>query len=179
LLSCACPLHFYYRRFAEKNMRTFKQQIKQILAFLLFIAIFSNYSSVFAETAETKDENAHHSQKSLDWPGVYRGFLPCEDCKGVKATLALNKNNTYILITQYMGKSEREFVEKGKFTSDNERNMVVLTPRDSSTTRQYVVGENMLTQLDNTGNLISGKLAERYILRRTDIKESAPSHSAH
>jgi copper homeostasis protein (lipoprotein) len=160
-------------------MRTFRQPIKQILAFLLFIAIFSNYSSAFAETAETKVEETHHGQSSLDWPGVYRGFLPCDDCKGVKATLALNKNNSYILITQYVGKSEREFVEKGKFTSDNNSNMVVLTPRDSSTTRQYVVGENMLTQLDNDGNRISGKLADRYILRRTDIKESAPSHSSH
>ena len=118
-------------------------------------------------------------QNSLDWPGVYHGFLPCDDCKGVKATLALNKNNSYILITQYVGKSEREFVEKGKFTWDNNSNTIVLTPRDSSTTRQYFVGENMLTQLDNNGNRISGKLADRYILRRTDIKESAPSHSSH
>lgn len=160
-------------------MRTFRQQFKQILAFFLFIAIFSGSNAIFAETAETKDADAHHGQNSLDWPGVYRGFLPCDDCKGVKATLALNKNNSYILITKYVGKSEREFVEKGKFTSDNKNNTVILTPRDSSTTRQYFVGENMLIQLDNNGNRISGKLADRYILRRTEITESAPSHSAH
>lgn len=158
-------------------MRTFRQQFKQILAFFLFIAIFSGYNSVFAETAETKDADAHHAQKSIDWPGIYRGFLPCDDCKGVKTSLALNKNNSYILITQYVGKSEREIVEKGKFTSDN--NTIVLTPRDNSTTRQYLVGENMLIQLDNNGNRITGKLADRYILRRTELTESSPSHSSH
>ena len=163
----------------RKNMRTFRQQFKQILALFLFIAIFSGSNSVFAETVDTKDDDAHHGQNSLDWPGIYRGFLPCDDCKGVKTTLALNKNNSYILLTQYVGKSEREFVEKGKFTSDNKNNTVMLTPRDSSTTRHYFVGENMLTQLDDNGNRISGKLADRYILRRTDTTESAPSHPAH
>jgi len=157
-------------------MQTFRQQLKQILTFFLFIAIFSGYSPVFAET---KDKDAHHAQNSLDWPGIYYGFTPCADCNGVKTTLALNKNNSYILITQYVGKSEREFVEKGKFTADSKSNTIVLTPRNSATTQQYFVGENELIQLDNNGNRISGKLAERYILRRTDIAQSSPSHSSH
>ena len=160
-------------------MRIFRQQFKQILTFFIFIAIFSGYNPVFAETAETKDEDTHHAQNSLDWPGIYNGFTPCADCKGVKTTLALNKNNSYILITQYVGKSEREFVEKGKFTWGNKSNTIVLTPRNSSTTQQYFVGEKMLIQLDSNGNRISGKLADRYILRRTDITESSPSHSSH
>ncbi len=158
-------------------MRPFRQKFKQILAFFLFIATFSNYNLAFAETTETTD--THHAQNSLDWPGVYYGFVPCDDCKGIKSTLALNKNNSYILITQHVGKSEREIVEKGKFTSGDNSNTLVLTPRDNSTTRQYFVGENMLIQLDNNGNRISGKLADRYILRRSDVKESPQSHSSH
>jgi uncharacterized lipoprotein NlpE involved in copper resistance len=160
-------------------MRTFRRQFKQIPAFFLFIAIFSGCNLVFAETAETQAKDAHHAQNSLDWPGVYYGFTPCDDCKGVKTTLALNKNNSYILITQYVGKSEREIVEKGKFASGDNSDTLILTPRDSATTRQYVVGENTLIQLDNHGNRISGKLADRYILRRTDVTESAKPHAAH
>lgn len=157
-------------------MRTFKQQFKQIQAFFLFIAIFSGCSPVFAEAAET----IHHTQNSLDWPGIYRGFLPCDDCKGIKTSLALNKNGSYILMTQYIGKSEREFVEKGKFAAGDESNTLVLTPRNSPASRQYFVGDNMLIQLDDKGNRISGKLADRYILRRTDVvKDSPPSHSSH
>ncbi|HEY8036394.1 MAG TPA: copper resistance protein NlpE [Methylobacter sp.] len=160
-------------------MPTFRQKFKQLPTFVLFIAIFSAYSPVFAETAETMDEDIHHAQNGIDWPGVYNGFTPCDDCKGVKTTLALNKNNTYMLITKYVGKSEREFVEKGKFVWDDKSSTISITPRDNSTTRHYSVEENRLTQLDNDGNRISGKLADRYILRRSDIKDSSKPHSSH
>lgn len=149
---------------------------KQILAFYLFIAIFLNHSLVFAETADT---DTHHAKNSIDWPGVYYGFLPCDDCKGIKSTLALNKNNSYLLITQNVGQSKRDIVEKGKFASGDKSNTLVLTSRDSSTVRQYFVGENLLIQLDSNGNRISGKLADRYILRRSDVTESPQPHSSH
>jgi uncharacterized lipoprotein NlpE involved in copper resistance len=141
--------------------------------------MFLGYNPVFAESTATMNSDAHHAQNSLDWPGIYYGFLPCDDCKGVKAKLALNKNNSYIFISQYIGKSDREFVEKGKFTWGDKSNTIVLTPRNSSTTKHYLVGENMLIQLDDNGNRITGKLADRYILRRNDITESASPHSAH
>jgi uncharacterized lipoprotein NlpE involved in copper resistance len=161
-------------------MRTFRQQLKQSMTFFILIATFSSCSTVFAETTPDKtDTNTHHASNTLDWPGIYNGFMPCDDCKGVKTTLALNKNSSYILITQYVGKSEREFVEKGKFTWGNKIDTIVLTPRNSSTTQEYFVGENILIQLDNNGNRISGKLADRYILRRTDVTKSPPSHSSH
>lgn len=159
-------------------MKAFKLHFKKTLTFLMFIAIFSEHSPVFAEATQTND--IQPTQNTQDWPGVYYGFLPCDDCKGVKTTLALNKNGSYLLITQYVGKSEREFVEKGKFTPGDKSNVLVLTARDNSTARQYVVDENMLIELDNKGNRIAGKLADRYILRRTDIAKSAPpSHSSH
>lgn len=158
-------------------MRTIRQQLKQILIFFLFTAVSSSLNPVFAETDDVKD--SHHAQNSLDWPGIYYGFLPCEDCKGVKATLALNKNNSYILITQYVGKSERQFVEKGKFSWGDKSNTIVLTPRKSPMTQQYFVGENMLIQLDKDGNRIPGKLGDRYILRRKDVTSEPPSHSSH
>lgn len=157
-------------------MRTFRRQFEKILALLTFSVILSSYNPVFAETAEAKDKDAHHEHNSLDWPGIYFGSLPCADCVGIKTTLALNKNNSYLLITQYLGKSEREFVEKGKFTWGDKENTIILTPRNGATAQQYFVGENMLIQLDSNGNRIAGKLANRYILHRTDITESAPKH---
>ncbi|MDO9103629.1 MAG: copper resistance protein NlpE [Methylovulum sp.] len=161
-------------------MRACRLPFKQLLAISVFIAIFSGHPAVFAETAGTADKAVHHEQESLDWPGIYYGFVPCPDCNGVKTTLALNKNNSYILITQNVGKSPREFVEKGKFTWGGQSDTIVLTPRNSSTVRQYIVGENTLIQLDNDGNRISGELADRYVLRRTDITKAPPAaHSSH
>ncbi len=158
-------------------MITVKQHLKQSLTLFLFIATFSGYSTVFAEATETVKADTHAIQHNI-WSGVYHGFIPCDDCKGIKMTLALNKNNSYLLISQYVGKSEKEIVEKGKFTEGNESNTIVLTPRNSSQTRHYLVGESTLTQLDSNGNRITGKSAERYILRRQEISEtqSQPSH---
>jgi uncharacterized lipoprotein NlpE involved in copper resistance len=164
-------------------MQIFKQHFKQSLTLFLFIATFSSYSNVFAETTETADTHAanveHHAQNSVDWPGVYHGFLPCDNCKGIKTSLALNKNNSYLLITQYVGKSEKEIVEKGKFTWDVQSNTIILTPRNSTQTRQYFVGEDTLTQLDNEGNRITGKLTDHYVLRRTEISQPQTQTSHH
>jgi copper homeostasis protein (lipoprotein) len=148
-------------------MRTFR--------LLLFIALLLGYSPVFAETAD-----GHNAHNSLDWSGLYLGFTPCADCKGIKTTLALNKNHTYLLLTQFVGKSEREIVEKGKFAWDSETNTIVLTPRKGDNTRQYLVSENSLIELDNHGHRIIGDAADRYVLRRTEVTQPpSESHSAH
>jgi copper homeostasis protein (lipoprotein) len=161
-------------------MRTFRQPFKYILILFLGIAIFLGYSPAFAESAETNDKDApHQGHNGFDWPGLYHGFPPCADCMGIKTTLALNKNNTYILITQNVGKSIREFVEKGKFTWGDKANTIILTPRKSSDTKRYLVGENTLIQLDNKGERISGADADRYILRRTDVSNAPPEHTLH
>ncbi len=159
-------------------MQTFGHPFKRVLASSLFITIFAGYSPAFAETAETKEKTEHHAH-SFEWPGIYYGSLPCADCVGIKTQLALNKNNSYVMITQYLGKSEREFVEKGKYTWSNQSNTIVLTPKNGSTTQQYTVGENTLIQLDANGNRMSGKQADRYILRRTDVTDSTKPHSGH
>ncbi|MGZ5001264.1 MAG: copper resistance protein NlpE [Methylomonas sp.] len=154
-------------------MRTFKP----ILTSFLVIAIFSGSSLVFAETAQKQDGAAHHAHRGNEWPGVYNGFTPCADCVGVKTSLALNANNSYILITQYAGKSPRDFTEKGKFTWSEDGSKIVLTPRDGSAVHHYLVGDGMLTQLDGNGNRISGKDADRYVLRRNDVTAQEPKHS--
>ncbi len=150
---------------------------KDILLSALFVAIVSTDNLA---VAETNDKDSHHqTQHSLDWPGLYHGFTPCADCMGVKTTLALNTNNTYVLITQNVGKSIREFVEKGKFTWGDKSNTIILTPRKSTTTQYYLVGENTLTQLDAKGERFTSKDADRYVLRRTDVTNSPQEHSTH
>lgn len=123
------------------------------------------------------DPHEVHHEKRMDWPGIYNGFTPCDDCKGVKTTLALNANNTYILITQYVGKSPRDITEKGKFEFSNQ-NTIILTPRDSGRTRHYFVDENKLVELDNNGVHHSGEDADRYVLRRNDVVKP-PSEKGH
>ncbi len=164
-------------------MKVSRQHYSKSLAWLCICGLLSIHHPVFAESApsaESAGHDAHHAQKTQDWPGIYMGFLPCADCIGVKTTLALNKNNSYILITVNTGKSDREFVEKGKFTAGDKADTLVLTPKTGDKTRQYLVGKDTLTQLDEHGNRIAGKQAERFVLHRKDPSESEPaSHSGH
>ncbi len=139
--------------------------------FLLFVMLCGS-GSVFAEG------DVHSQHKS--WSGLYLGFVPCPDCKGVKTTLALNPNGSYQLLTQYVGKSEREIVEKGKFTIDSETKTLSLTPKKGDIKREYFMDSNdALIQLDDEGHRITGDGADRYVLRKTDVTQPSSSSSHH
>jgi uncharacterized lipoprotein NlpE involved in copper resistance len=160
-------------------MQTSKSKLKTRLVLFVVMAASSALNPVFAETAGADHKDAHHEHKSQDWPGIYNGLTPCADCIGVKTTLALNKSGSYLLMTQFLGKSEREFVEKGKFAPGEKANILVLTPKTGSTAQQYLVEKDALIQLDSNGNRVAGKLADRYILRRTSVTDTPPEHSGH
>jgi copper homeostasis protein (lipoprotein) len=155
------------------------QKIKQLLTFLLISFACLHFSPVVAETAGT--ENAPHAQKNLNLSGLYLGFFPCADCKGIRTTLALNKNNTYVYISLYAGKSDREFVEKGKFALGGNGDTLILTPKKgSTTTQQYLIEDDMLIKLDEDGNRITKDGADGYILKRKDVmKGPEGGHAGH
>ena len=159
-------------------MQTIKRIIKLFPASLVILMLYFGCNPVFAES--TGSTNAQHTQKALNLSGLYLGFFPCDDCHGIKTTLALNKNNTCVFITQFVGKSEREFVEKGKFAMGENGNTIVLTPKKgSTTTQQYLIDDDMLIKLDENGERITSDGADRYILRRKDVISSEKKHSAH
>lgn len=156
-------------------MKSVNQPLKRILNHLVCIAVLSATQSAFAVSAGAEDHDTHRPATS----GVYYGMLPCDDCYGVKTTLALNANNSYIKITQMTGKSQRDYVEKGKYSLGDKNNTIVLTPRKGSTQSQYMVANNKLFQLDNNGKPFSGKEAERYVLNRTEMSNPEEMHDSH
>lgn len=148
---------------------------KQGLTAMVFCGSLLLAQAVVAET-----NNDHHpEQAKREWSGVYYGMLPCKDCYGIKTTLALNANNSYLKITQNTGKSLRDYVEKGKFNWDDNTHRITLIPRKGDSAQQYLVEKDQLIQLDANGNRITGKDAERYILNRTDMKNPEETHGGH
>jgi len=123
------------------------------------------------ETTETIENSevvdSHSSENSLDWAGVYEGTTPCADCTGIKTVLELKNDKTFVLSKRYLGKpeSENEFTQTGNFVWDHTGSKVLL--KSENDTLQYKVGENQLWMLDRWGNLITGDLAELYILKKT------------
>ncbi|HEY8159750.1 MAG: copper resistance protein NlpE [Methylobacter sp.] len=175
-------------------MQTLKKQLKQNLALILFGTLLSAYHPAMAKTdfeaqekylrarVNSSQQNTDHSahanpiDKSLDFHGVFYGYLPCNDCNGVKTTLSLKQNNNYLLVTQPARESSREFYEKGKYSWNDDNRTVVLTPRDESPAKQYrIEDEGTLIQLNSEGGKMAGD-EDRYTLRRSDTVKSREVH---
>ena len=112
--------------------------------------------------------DSHNAENALDWVGVYEGTTPCADCEGIKTTLELNTDNTYLLSQTYLGKYEddpKEFGENGSFTWKDNGSVIVLKSGDK--TIQFKVEENQVRMLDLQGDVIEGELADMYILKKT------------
>ncbi len=127
---------------------------------------------------ETTDHSTHAPvDKSLEFHGIYYGYLPCSDCNGMKTTLSLKQNNNYLLVTQPAKESSREFYEKGKYSWDSEKKIVVLTPRNESSARKYKIeNDETLIQLSGDGSQMPGNEVDRYTLRRSDTVKSREVH---
>ena len=123
------------------------------------------------------EAHANSMDKSLEFHGVFYGFLPCNDCNGIKTTLSLKQKNNYLLVTQPARESSREYYEKGKYSWNDENHTVVLTPHKESGIRQYhIENEGTLVQLSSGGARMTGDEADRYILRRSDTVKSREVH---
>jgi copper homeostasis protein (lipoprotein) len=105
---------------------------------IFFISMLSCKSTKKAQTTETKI-TADNSMTSIDWAGNYQGILPCADCEGIKTQILLNKDLSYVLETQYLGKDEKTFQAKGTFKWDENGSKITL---ENSEKQTYQVGEN-------------------------------------
>lgn len=130
---------------------------------------------------QQEGEHANHLipvEDSKKFRGVFYGFLPCDNCNGIKATLSLKDNNNYLLVTQSAKESSREFYEKGKYSWDDDNKLVLLTPKNGeSNTKMYrIKEEGTLIQLNDDGKPFTGEKADSYILRRSDTVQSREVH---
>jgi heat shock protein HslJ len=137
-----------------------KAQNVTMVLFILFIGLASCKSAKKVQSLEVK-ATSDNSMTSVDWVGTYQGVLPCADCEGIKTQIVLNKDLSYILETQYLGKNEKIFQSKGTFKWDESGSKITL---DNENKQMYQVGENRIFHLDKDGNRITGEFANNYIL---------------
>jgi hypothetical protein len=139
-----------------------------------------SYARALAKNHQQETDHSAHENpidKSLDFHGVFYGFLPCNGCNGIKATLSLKQKNNYLLVTQPAKESSREFYEKGKYTWNEETHILVLTPRKESDIRQFLIkDEGTIVQLNSDGTPMPEELSESYTLRRSDTVKSREVH---
>ncbi len=118
----------------------------------------STSSSAQATTAD-------NSRTSVDWPGTYTGVVPCDDCEGIEMSITLHEDGTYLLKSKSLGKDDQVAKHSGSFTWDEAGGKIQLQGLAEGPDR-YLVGENVLYQLDEQGNRITGDMAARYALMK-------------
>jgi heat shock protein HslJ len=110
-----------------------------------------------------------NSKNSLDWAGTYTGVVPCADCKGIQTQIVLNADKTYKLTRQYLEKEAISESFTGTFQWSIDGNVIRLNDLDEKDFPvRFKVGENILTQLDMDGNIITGENAQNYIISKLD-----------
>ncbi len=149
---------------------------KHLLALTLLTLIFSvscksdkneTTEESVVETAEPEPKpDMHTSQNSLDWKGTYIGTLPCADCEGIKTTIRLNEDMSYDAVMEYLGKEAGVFETRGYYKWEDDGQNILLS--DDNETK-YKVGENKLIQLDKSDQIITGELADMYVLKKQDM----------
>lgn len=99
---------------------------------------------------------------------VYSGVLPCADCEGQEVILTLMSDSSYRKRTLYTGKKasgpgSNELTDTGKYVMRGDT--LVLDIKNAP--GQYVKEQEDLVQLDWNGKRITGKLADKYVLKKT------------
>ncbi len=140
---------------------------------LVFISCSSNkktQESTTGTTAPAAPSNptylGDNSRVSLDWNGIYTGTLPCADCAGIKTMITLNTNDTYVMKTRYVGKSDEVFTNTGTITWDETGDKITLNGVGRGFPAGFHVGENILFQLDKNGQRVTGPMASKYELSK-------------
>jgi len=129
-----------------------KKMIWAVLAIMVLI---------FASCGTT---DANNPRDSINWAGLYTGVIPAASSPGINAEITLNSDNTYKVIYQYINRSTDTFIYNGNFKWNRKGDTITLNTKEIPP--HYRVEGNRLIQLDLRGNVITGDLANNYILTK-------------
>lgn len=89
------------------------------------------------------------SKKSLEWQGVYTGFLPCDDNNFMQVVIVLRSNYTFYMETIGIEDSSRVKQIRGRFIWDDDGNTIILDniPNEYGSPF-FEVGESYIAQLN-------------------------------
>lgn len=149
---------------------------KTILAIIL-LTVLTGCQNQTKKVSQTKIANQSigitHANTLFNYQGTYKGELPCADCEGIEMYITLNENATFAIKSQYLGKGNKIFEQRGTFAWNKSGSIIIFDNIDNAP-NQYAVGKNTLTQLDMEGKLVTGRTANQYVL----TKQTAPIERA-
>lgn len=109
-------------------------------------------------------QEKQRQMSASDLTRTYVGTLPCADCEGIRTSLTIKPDQTYTLVSDYLGREGYRFEEKGQVAWVKEAEVIELRSGDQRSL--YRIGQNTLTMLNSDGEAATGPLAEMYVLRK-------------
>ena len=116
--------------------------------------------STVISTTDTID--IHDAENSLDYAGVYKGVFPAADCPGIETTLTINADKTFTQHSSYIDRNT-SFDEKGTYTIQGN---ILTLKSDKGEISYYKVEENKIRKLNADKEVVTGELADYYILSK-------------
>lgn len=129
---------------------------------LYIIAIATVVLSCNRKTAP----DPHTSQTALDYYGTYLGTLPRADGPGIRTVVELREDGTYRLQQLYIGDEQKPVVSEGRYEWQSDGQRITLLDAATRAPSGFFVGENRLTQLDKSGQRITGDMTSEYVLTK-------------
>jgi uncharacterized lipoprotein NlpE involved in copper resistance len=148
-------------------MRKIALSFSSLMAALIvfgFGACRSTSGVIDVDTSKLHD--IHTTRISANWDGVYTGIIPSASGSGINVHISLHLDDTFELWYFYVDKREKTFHSKGSFKWNNAENTIILKVKDWPP--YYRLSQNKLTQLDLNGKVITGALAENYMLKKVE-----------
>ncbi len=141
------------------------RKIILVLAALLIVVAACKKRIAKTQTAFTTNTvDEHNAKNAIDWPGTYFGVMACGSGRGINTLISLNEDGTYEKTTDYLESKDKPETTKGKFTWSKDKSIITIGGNS------YLIGENQLFQLDADNKVITGELAENYILNKTELE---------
>jgi uncharacterized lipoprotein NlpE involved in copper resistance len=99
--------------------------------------------------------------------GNYEGIIPCADCEGIKAELAIKSDLIYTFTFTYLGKDVEPYEAAGNWQIDKKGRLVLLASDDKRVEQYFkIVSQNEVKMLDGDGNEIAGTNLNFSLLRK-------------
>jgi uncharacterized lipoprotein NlpE involved in copper resistance len=148
-------------------------------AAILFLAVSCNHTekhmeqladSLAAKTDSTNADSAVIAATPAITSTHYFGTIPCADCTGIETEITLKSDHTYSIHSIYAGRKStgpgsNEISETGMWMLHG-TDTIHLADRKNGPS-MYVQTDSTLVQLDMKGKKITGKLADKYILKKS------------
>ncbi len=144
---------------------------------IVFLAMACNHAEKHAEQVTDKatdtTASAADTTSIIAEPAItvehYAGIIPCADCTGIETEIDLKSDNTYMVHSIYLGRKStgagsNEFSENGTWMKHGADTIHLANRKNGPS--MYIRTDSSLVQLDMKGNMITGKLADKYILKK-------------